>query len=254
MQRYILFPRDLIQVPLSSQTSVQGLEKLWINSDQGKTEAWFIKPGQSVNQIQSNKPAPLLIFAHGNAEIIDFWVDEFKNVTDMGINVLLVEYPGYGRSDGIPSQTSITEAFIRVYDMIISRPDVDPEKIILMGRSLGGGAVCQVAANRPCAALILMSTFISTKSFSKKYFVPDFLMRDPFDNLEVIKNYPNPVLVIHGKKDEVIPFEHGKILAETASKSTRIEYMCGHNDCPPDWKNFWQDVKNFLNSAGIIQL
>jgi len=253
LQRHMLFPRDLIQVPSSSQISIQGLEKLRIPAKQGNVEAWFIKPEfKKIDLEQQNKPLPALIFAHGNAEIIDFWVDEFKNITDMGIGILLVEYPGYGRSAGNPSQESITRVFIDAYDMLVSRSDVDPDRIILMGRSLGGGAVCQLAANRPCAALILMSTFTSARSFTKRYLVPGFLMRDPFDNLEVIKNYANPVLVIHGKKDEVIPFAHGEKLAKAAPNSTMIEYICGHNDCPPDWKIFRSDVKKFLSNAKII--
>ena len=81
----------------------------------------------------------MVIFAHGNGELIDYWPDELKKFNDFGLGVLLVEYPGYGRSDGTPTQKSISEAFEAAYDMLVSRPDVDAERIILFGRSVGGG-------------------------------------------------------------------------------------------------------------------
>jgi len=109
--------------------------------------------------------------AHGNGELIDFWPNELNRFTNLGIGVLLVEYPGYGRSTGPQSQSSITEAFVTAYDTLCARADVEASKIILVGRSLGGGAVCALAAKRPAAALILMSTFTSARSFDKK--IPD---------------------------------------------------------------------------------
>jgi fermentation-respiration switch protein FrsA (DUF1100 family) len=125
-------------------------------------------------------------------------------------------------------------------------------KIILFGRSLGGGAVCQLAKRRKAAAIILMSCFTSARSFAKSYFVPGFLVLDPFDNLSVIKNYTGPALVIHGRHDEVIPYSHGKKLAKAAKNGKLVTYDCGHNDCPPGWDIFWQDIKKFLAQSKII--
>jgi fermentation-respiration switch protein FrsA (DUF1100 family) len=82
--------------------------------------------------------------------------------------------------------------------------------------------------------------------------VPSFLVRDPFDNLAVVKNYPGPVLIIHGKHDTLIPHSHGKLLREAAKHGKMITYNAGHNDCPPDWNVFWKDVETFLRENGII--
>jgi len=163
-----------------------------------------------------------------------------------------VEYPGYGRSAGSPSQKSITQTFLAAYDALSNRKDVDPSRIILFGRSLGGGAVCALAARRPSAALILMSTFTSARAFAKRYLAPSFLVRDPFDNLAVVKNYPAPVLILHGRRDTVIPFSHGVELHRAARQGTLIAYEAGHNDCPPDWKVFWRHVRSFLRENKII--
>lgn len=248
MQRQIMFPRYLIET--SSLGEPPGfVEKIWIKTSFGNTEAWFLPP------IPKNRtdPSPAVIFAHGNGELIDFWPDELKRFNHFGIGVMLLEYPGYGRSEGKPSQQSITEAFKNAYDMLIERKDVDPGKIILFGRSLGGGAVCALAAERPSAALILMSTFTSARSFAKKYFAPGFLVLDPFNNLAVVRNYTEPVLILHGKFDEVIPYSHGMALYESAPHAKMITYDSGHNDCPPNWETFWRDVEAFLNTSGIIK-
>jgi len=248
MQRQILFPRYLIDIPPKSGDN-PFMEKIWIKTSFGKTEAWFLPP----DPMNKTKPSPAVIFAHGNGEIIDLWPDELKRFNHFGIGVMLLEYPGYGRSEGTPSQKSITEAFNNAYNILIERKDVDPDKMVLFGRSLGGGAVCTLAAERPSAALILMSTFTSARSFAKKYLAPGFLVRDPFNNLAVVRNYPKPVLVFHGKFDEVIPYSHGMALYKSAPHATMITYESGHNDCPPDWETFWRDIGAFLTASGIVK-
>ena len=247
MQRHIIFPRYLVKTP-SNNEDIFGLEKIWINTSFGKVETWFLPP--TPDTVAKQRPA--VIFAHGNGELIDFWPHELSKFNGLGIGILLVEYPGYGRSDGAPSQKSITEVFNSAYDVLVARKDIDPSRIVLFGRSLGGGAVCTLADNRPSSALILMSTFISARSFAPKYLVPGFLIRDPFDNLRVVGNYLGPVLVIHGKFDNVIPYKHGTALFREAQQGKMITYDTGHNDCPPSWDTFWHDIESFLRNSGII--
>jgi len=247
MQRQMMFPCGLIEVPKES-LDIPGLERIWIHTSFGKVETWFLP----LSDKYGSKPTPVVMFAHGNGELIDFWPQELKNFNRMGLGVLLVEYPGYGRSEGSPSQATVEETFIAAYDALAARKDVDASKIILFGRSLGGGAVCALAAQRPTAALILMSTFTSARSFASKYLAPKFMVRDPFDNLTAVKSYPGPVLVMHGRFDEVIPYRHGVSLNQVARHSKLITYPSGHNDCPPNWDVFWQDVASFLQDAGIV--
>ncbi len=247
MQRQIMFPSGLIEVP-QENPDLPGLEQIWLDTRFGKIETWFLPPAAK----SGSEPAPAVIFAHGNGELIDFWPQELQKFNRIGIGVLLVEYPGYGRSEGSPSQTSVAETFLDAYDVLAARPDVDAARIILFGRSLGGGAVCLLAAQRPSAALILMSAFTSARSFAAKYLAPQFLVRDPFDNLAVVQSYAGPVLVMHGKFDEVVPYRHGVALHQAACHGQLITYPSGHNDCPPRWDVFWQDVESFLREIGIL--
>jgi pimeloyl-ACP methyl ester carboxylesterase len=249
-QRQILFPRNQVLVPSGMAKNIPGMEKTWLQTSYGKVEAWFLPPVTD----RDTEPAAAVIFAHGNAELIDFWPEEFSNLTRFGIGVLLVEYPGYGRSQGPPSQKTTTEAFVAAYDALVARKDVDPSRIVLFGRSLGGGAVCELAARRPSAALILLSTFTSVRSLASRFLVPGFFVRDRFDNLAVVSSYSNPVLVIHGSHDSLIPYKHGVALYRAAQHGQMLTYECQHNDCPPNWNRFWQDVQAFLHHAGIIAL
>ena len=220
VQRQIIFPRYQILEFSSTEDKVYGLEKIWLNTSSGRVEAWFMPPASG----HDKGACPAVIFAHGNAELIDFWPEEFKNFTALGVGVMLVEYPGYGRSEGSPSKKSINEAFLSAYDILTARKDVDPERIIIFGRSIGGGAACALAAKRPSAALILKSTFISIRSMASEFFVPGFLAKDPFDNLTLIKSYSKPVLIIHGKHDEIIPYSHGVALYK-AAKNGKMKPM-----------------------------
>jgi fermentation-respiration switch protein FrsA (DUF1100 family) len=245
----MLFPSGLVSTSVMTTDNVTGVEKLWLETSHGRVEAWYMAP----EPLPSSKKIPALIFAHGNGELIDIWPPEFKKLSTLGMGILLVEYPGYGRSQGSPSQETVTETFLKAYDAIVEREEIDASRIVLMGRSLGGGAICTLAARRPSVALILMSTFTSVRSFAHRYFVPGFLTRDPFDNLEVVRSYPGPVLIIHGTHDEVIPYRHGKILYRTAQYGEMLSYPSGHNDCPPDWSAFKKDLESFFIKERIIE-
>lgn len=248
LQRQILFPRNLIPKPLQSDPNIIGLEKFRLNTGFGEVEAWLIPPVVG----RSAAPVPAVIFGHGNGELIDFWPESLEGFARLGMALLLVEYPGYGASAGSPSQDSITQIFVAAYDELISRKNIDPSRIVFFGRSLGGGAVCALAQKRSAAALILMSTFTDVRAFAKRFLAPSFLVRDPFDNRIVLNSYPGPVLIIHGRYDEVIPFSHGTTLYKAAQNGKMITYDAGHNDCPPDWNIFWNDIENFLYNIGMI--
>jgi len=98
-----------------------------------------------------------------------------------------------------------------------------------------------------------MSTFTRVHAFAKRFLVPAFLVRDPFDNLAAVKSYPGPILVIHGKYDDVVPYRHGVALTQSTPNAKLITYDCRHNDCLPSFGTFWQDVAAFLRETGILR-
>ncbi len=248
MQRYMIFPRFLLDRPPQPDLGSIGIRDVWLDTPHGKVEAWYFAP-----RIEEGSKHPAIITAHGNGELIDNQIEEALQFQKMGAAVLLVEYPGYGRSEGSPGKTSIVETFVLAYDFLADQPEIDRSKIVLFGRSLGGGAVCALSEKRPCAAMILVSTFTSITRMAKKYLAPPFLIRDPFDNLVAVSAFEGPILFFHGEHDSVIPYTHGKTLYEAAQNGTLTTYDCDHNDLPPDMNAYTAEIESFLRQNGLLK-
>ena len=246
MQRSVIFPAPPAHGP-DTFARVPGAERIWLETPDARTEAWFLPP-VSGSVAAAPVPVPLVIFAHGNGELIDDWAVAFEPLRRFGAAVLLVEYPGYGRSTGAPSQRSIAASMASAYDQMLTRPDVDPKKIVAYGRSLGGGAACALARERSLAALVLESTFTSVIPLAREFWLPAFLVRDPFDNLDVLRSYPGPVLIVHGEHDEIIPVAHASALHAAAPRSRLALEPCGHNDCERPWAL----VLDFLRENALL--
>jgi pimeloyl-ACP methyl ester carboxylesterase len=237
LQRSALFPRPV--APAGAPSPPQGTEVVWLGTD-ANVEAWFMRP------VATASAFPVVIFAHGNAELIDHWAPAFRQVSASGIGTLLVEYPGYGRSGGTPSQGSITQIMLAAHDFLTRQVGVDPEAIVAYGRSLGGAAACALATERRLSALVLESTFTSIRAMAAQMGFPGSLVVDPFDNLRAVRSLDIPILVLHGERDTLIPVSHGELLAAAAGTQL-VRMPCGHNDCP--WA--WRSVEAFLVQQGL---
>jgi len=241
-QRAVLFPRSLA-IGGGADPESAGGQRLWLETAGGRVEAWWL-PGAG----SGLAPRPLILFAHGNGELIDHWVDELARLREWGFSLLLLEYPGYGRSQGSPSERSITEAIVAAYDRAVSRPDVDPLRIVGYGRSVGGGAVCALSRERPLAALVLESTFTSVRRLARSFGLPGFLVRDPFDNERAVRAFAGPILLVHGEHDANIPVRHAEALHAAARHSVLHLERCGHNDCPRPW----EALRTFFAEHGLL--
>ncbi len=242
LQQFGTFPAPPAAAQRAQALAAAHGEALWLDVDGERVETWLL-PGAAQGA------APLLIYTHGNGELIDFWADRFEPLRAAGINVLLVEYPGYGRSAGRPSESSITATMLAAYDRAAGDPRVDAQRIIGHGRSLGGGAAAQLAARRPMAALILESTFTSVTDIVRGYGLPDWLIIKRFDTRAVLDGYDGPVLIMHGVNDVNIPVTHAHALKATAQNAALHLMPCGHNDCQPQWEL----VLGFLAANGVCR-
>jgi pimeloyl-ACP methyl ester carboxylesterase len=225
-ESFLLFPAP--PRPHADPSFPSSVERTWLVDAGDRVEGFLLRP-----QPAAAAPAPLVIYAHGNGELIDYWLTEFAELQAHGVAVLLVEYPGYGRSGGAPSEASIQRAFVAAYDWAVAQPGIDAQRVVGYGRSLGGGAVCALARERTLAALVLESTFTSVRDVAREAFrVPGFLIRNAFDNLACVGGYGAPVLVRHGERDGVIPVAHARRLAEAVPGAELEILSCDHNDCP----------------------
>lgn len=252
VQRHALFPRHLLPPARHTISEFPGWQQRWIELRAAeadlRVESWFLPP-------TSNSPAtgaPLVIIAHGNGELMDIWPPRVTALHELGWGVLLVEYPGYGRSTGEPAEMTIAATFADAYDWAIHQPGVDPTKVILFGYSVGGGAIGTLAHQRASAALILMSTFTSVRALAGRFYLPGWLVRDPFDNLTVVRQYSRPLLLIHGSQDTTIPAANSVALQQAAPGSKLLLLPCGHADCVDDWDDFWSLLENFLIEQNVL--
>jgi fermentation-respiration switch protein FrsA (DUF1100 family) len=249
VQRTFMYPRYLMaEAKPDAEARPAGVERWTIEHDDGITEAWFIV-GEGVSD---TAPGPAVIYSHGNAELIDDHTQWISAYTDLGVSVLLVEYRGYGRSDGSPSQPGITEDFAAAYDQLIARADVDGSRIVFHGRSIGGGVACSLANERTPAALILQSTFSSAKAMAAKFLFPPFLLADKYENDKTLATFDGPVLLLHGNRDTLIPIKHSRKLDTIAANSQLVDFDSNHNDLPLMSEKFRESLRAFLTENELI--
>ena len=250
IQRSVMFPRNATMEAADPGADFPALEKSWQKCDEGRVEVWFVP----ADDASADRPAPLVIFCHGNAELIDQQAAIAHGYHRLGCHVLLVEYRGYGRSDGSPTQKKITKDLVQAYDAAVQRPEVDSQRVVFHGRSVGTGAACSLATERTPAALILRSPFRSAAAMAARFGILRPFVLDPFDNEAVLKKFDGPVLIMHGDRDGVIRPAHGRALAGTAANATlRIYEGVGHNDFPVHSARHWQDVETFLTEVGVVR-
>jgi len=241
-QRKLVFPGS--QALGSVTPESVGGERIWLDTSGAHTEAWLLPPRAG--------SGPLIVYAHGNGELIDHWVEAFEPARARGAAALLVEYPGYGRSSGEPSARSIGAVMQAAYDFALQQRGFAGRPVVGWGRSLGGGAVCSLARSRTLNALVLESTFTSVTQMARLFGIPGWLapyvVRDHFDNLRVVRSFGGPILVLHGEHDEIVPAAHAQTLAQVGNGVELHLLPCGHNDCARPWPL----VLQFLGAHGLL--
>ena len=250
LQDRIVFAAEWAPEPWP-QVPYAGVEVLTFEAPSGEAMvAWFIP----VPDQQAGSPAPVVVFFHGNAEIIDYLDEVVAGYQRLGCSILLPEYRGYGRCGGRPSRLGIRADGIRFYDLLIQRDDVDAGRVFFHGRSLGGAIAADLAAHRRPAALILQATFTSAMDMAHRLGAPGFLVRQRYATDRVVASLDIPMLILHGTDDVIIPVAHGRALGRLADSGTYVEYDCGHTDFDVGDRGraYWSDIGSFLARAGLI--
>ena len=222
-RRLIFFPtRTLAAVPADFGLRA---EELSITAADGVTlHGWWIEgPGDRA-----------LIWYHGNAGNIGDRLHNARWFVDrLGVDVVLVDYRGYGRSAGTPDEEGLYLDGLAIYDAVAARA-LRAEDIVLFGRSLGGAVAIETALRRPAGALVLESVFRSVPALAREHywFVPSAVVRTQMDNLSKMARVRTPTLVLHGDRDSIVPLSHGRRLFESAGGAARFHVIdgAGHND------------------------
>jgi hypothetical protein len=192
-------------------------------------------------------PRPLVIYFGGNAEEVSWLLDRIDAFA--GWTVALINYRGYGRSEGRPSQRALFADALAVYDRLVQRPDVDQRRIVAMGRSLGSGIAVHLASQRPLAGVILVSPFDSATAVARSHYplLPDWVLGSLYNSAAVAARIVVPLQMIVAEDDDVIPPVHSRRLYEVwgGTKQSVSIAGAGHNDLHLQ-AVYWRTILEFL--------
>lgn len=234
---WLLVPRLLFQPHPSSYTTLPGMRRLAVGDDT-IAAVWLPNPAARF----------VVLYSHGNAEDLGDDLPLLRELHDAGFAVLAYDYRGYGASTGQPTVRGTGEDIAAAYACLTHTLGVAPGRVIVYGRSLGGGPAAELASREPVAGLVLESTFTSALGVSPwgRIF--------PFDWMRTrrrLERVHAPVLVIHGTADQVVSFANGRALFAAARPPKQSLWVdgAGHNDLiDVAGARYWAALRRFADS------
>jgi uncharacterized protein len=228
------FQRHLIylpsgDVPPPASMNLARAESISFTTEDGLSLAgWFVPPAAA-------RAGHTVIVFNGNAGNRAYRAPFAAALAQHGIATLLFDYRGFGGNRGSPSEEGLSRDARAALDYVASRPDVDRDRIVYFGESLGAGVAIRLASERKPAALILRSPFASLASVARHHypFLPvRWLLRERYPSDELIRRVACPTLVITGDSDSIVPVEESRRLYDAAPEPKRLVRIDGadHND------------------------
>lgn len=239
--RLVYFPqvgREIVVTPLAYGLDHEPVD---IRTEDGESlHAWWVPAS-----VRSPEGRGIVLFFHGNAGNISHRLDYLLMFNRLGYATLIVDYRGYGRSSGVPSEQGTYRDALAAWQWLAHKRNAAPQDIVLAGESLGGAVASWLAARHAPRALLLMSTFTSVPDLAAQIypFMPVRLIaRFGYDNLSNVRRIRSPLLVAHSRDDEIVPFAHGQALfAAAAGPRQFLEMRGGHNEAfiftRDEWKS-----------------
>jgi len=243
----IFFPtRHIEKTPLAESLAY---EDVYFETEDGiRLNGWFIPAKQPARAT--------ILFCHGNAGNISHRFEIIEIFHSLDLNVFIFDYRGYGKSRGWPSEKGTYLDAQAAYDCLLARTDIDKERIIAYGKSLGGAVALDLATKRNACAVISDGVFTSTLDIAEEVypFLPvKFFITMKYDTLSKIGSVRVPKLIIHSREDEIVPFHHGQKLFEKASGVKEFYPMRGgHNEAIIIYSDEYKKrIDEFLKTLGI---
>jgi len=205
----------------------------------GATEVWIDTPaGNRIHALHWPAPVarPTILFFHGNAQTVFEWALIREELAPLECGLLLPDYPGYGKSQGAPGEAANYDAAHGAWQWLSESAGVPAAKVVIFGKSLGGGVSTEIARGKTFKGLVLESTFTSIPSVMRQLlpFIPagTLLKGELYESLNKLADIHAPLLVVHGTRDELIPVGEGKRLYEAANEPKQLYLVegAGHND------------------------
>jgi fermentation-respiration switch protein FrsA (DUF1100 family) len=242
--RLLYFPNlpDRQHVSVPSDIGLDYEDVFLTTSDNIRIHGWFLPS-------RDNKGS--LLFFHGNAGNISHRLESIGIFHSLGLSILIIDYRGYGKSAGTPSEEGTYLDGEAAWEHLVYARKIPPEKIIIFGRSLGGAIAVHIGKKHAPAGVIIESSFTSVPDMAAQLYpwLPvRWLSRLHYNSRQWIKSINTPVLIVHSREDDIIPFSHGeKLFAEALEPKTFLEISGSHNDgFLTSGEKYVQGVSNFL--------
>lgn len=202
-------------------------EDVWLTTADGvRINGWFLPAGR--------EQSLTVLFLHGNAGNISHRMDKLTLLHELGLDVFIIDYRGYGRSDGKPNEQGTYHDAQAAYEYLTKTLKRDPRTIVAHGESLGSAIAVDLAAKVPVAGVVIEEAFTSVADVGQKmfpYLPVRLLVRNKYDTLSKIARINAPLLIFHSREDEMIPWRHGERLFAAAREPKRLAELHGsHND------------------------
>lgn len=226
------FPRPLDR----SLAHVRAHQADEVRFEHGKIQlhGWLIRPEKE----------RLIIYYGGNGEELSHSIDEFRRLEDFA--VLLVNYRGYGESEGSPKESDLVGDALAIFDQVRARY----ETVVLMGRSLGSGIAVQVASQKNINRLVLITPYDSIRAIAQNLypFIPvSWFLKDTFDSAKYAGRVSAPALFLVAEYDEVIPAENSrKLLEHWPSKTDWVQISGATHNTISGFPEYWRAIDEFL--------
>jgi fermentation-respiration switch protein FrsA (DUF1100 family) len=229
LQEKITFPAPRSPLPDPIATIGYGERVELTMHDGTKLFGWFLPPLR-----RPSPPSAALLWFYGNGETIGAIWPTIRDFRPPHAALLVVDYPGYGASGGRATEAGMNEAADLAYAALLARPDIDPHRVYVYGRSLGSAAATHTADTHPVAGVILESPFTNARGMAAHHYriFPSFLVRLQLDNIGRIGRIHCPILIFHGTADMLVPITMGHAVAAAAGGPVEFVMIegAGHND------------------------
>jgi uncharacterized protein len=238
LQTRIIFPgQDTQGQPFAQVRPRPGTELVRLDTHLGVPIVALFGPALTADGRPDPRAAdrPTLLYFYGNAMCLKYAEMELEQFRRLGLNVLIPEFVGYGMSGGKASERGCQATADAAYEYLVRTRGIKPDRIIAGGWSLGGAAALDLASRRQVAGLIMFSCFTSGVDMAHRIvpFLPaSVLLRHRFNNIGKIKHVACPILIGHGRRDRIVPFEMGERLAAAAKSPVSTLWIdeADHND------------------------
>ncbi|MFV2072764.1 MAG: alpha/beta hydrolase [Thermoanaerobaculales bacterium] len=227
-----VWPDGFWDVEAVARGSGSVIEDCYFSAEDGpRLNAWWCRLSPAEDR---GDESMVLLFFHGNAGNLSHRAELVLRLAALPAEVLIVDYRGYGRSEGRPSEAGLYRDARAAWRYLVEERGLSEDRIVIFGKSLGGAVAVDLATRVKAAGLIVESSFTSVPDMAGRHFpfVPRFLIRTRMDSLTKIGTIDSPKLFIHSRSDEIVPYALGRRLFEAAPEPKRFYEVvgAGHNE------------------------